>query len=84
MRRMIGPGGDTGCLPAMTRKPGNPNWGHSIAPAPALATEFELRVRQLHLTQRCIPRRRNCVRGAGKTGTVSTSQNGCLRHGASR
>ncbi len=32
-----------------TRKCGNPNWGRPIPPAPALATEFELRVRQLHL-----------------------------------
>ena len=34
----------------MTHKRGNPNWGHPIAPAPALPTEFELRVRQLQLT----------------------------------
>lgn len=34
----------------MTRKRGNPNWGRPIAPVPALATEFELRVRQLRLT----------------------------------
>ena len=33
-----------------TRKRGNHNWGRPIPPAPALATEFELRVRQLHLT----------------------------------
>ena len=48
-RRMIGPGGDTSCTSydSQTRKP---NWGHPIAPAPALATEFELRVKQLHLT----------------------------------
>jgi hypothetical protein len=37
-------------LPAPTRKRGNPNWGCPIPPAPALATEFELRVRQLQLT----------------------------------
>ena len=36
--------------PIMTRKRGNPNWGRSIAPAPALATQFELKVRQLQLT----------------------------------
>jgi hypothetical protein len=35
---------------ARTRKRGNPNWGRPIPPAPALATEFELRARQLHLT----------------------------------
>jgi hypothetical protein len=35
---------------AMTRKRGNPNWGRPIAPAPALATEFELRAKQLQLT----------------------------------
>jgi hypothetical protein len=33
-----------------TRKRGNPNWGRPIPPAPTLATEFELRARQLHLT----------------------------------
>jgi len=47
---MIGACGDTSCLPARTRKRGNPNWGHPIAPAPALATEFERLVKQLHLT----------------------------------
>jgi hypothetical protein len=35
---------------AHTRKRGNPNWGRPIPPAPALATEFELRVRHLQLT----------------------------------
>jgi hypothetical protein len=33
-----------------TRRRGNPNWGRLIPPAPALATEFELRVRHLQLT----------------------------------
>jgi hypothetical protein len=47
---MIGPYGDTGRLPAMTRRRGNPNWGRPIPPAPVLATEFELKVRQLQLT----------------------------------
>jgi hypothetical protein len=37
-------------LPALARKRGNPNWGRPIRPAPALATEFELRVRQLQVT----------------------------------
>jgi hypothetical protein len=37
-------------LPALTRKRGNPNWGRPTRLAPALATEFELRVRQLQLT----------------------------------
>jgi hypothetical protein len=37
-------------LPALARKRGNPNWGRLTRPAPALATEFELRVRQLRLT----------------------------------
>ena len=32
------------------RKRGNPNWGRPVPPAPALATEFEKRARQLHLT----------------------------------
>jgi hypothetical protein len=37
-------------LRALRRKRGNPNWGRPIPAAPALATEFELRVRQLQLT----------------------------------
>ena len=37
-------------LPATTRKRGNPNWGCPIPSAPALATEFELRVKELQLT----------------------------------
>jgi hypothetical protein len=32
------------------RKRGNPNWGKPIPPSLALATEFELRVKQLQLT----------------------------------
>jgi hypothetical protein len=39
-------------IPATKRERGNPNWGCPIPPAPALATEFELRVRQLQLTAR--------------------------------
>ncbi len=35
--------------PTTTRKRGNPNWGRPIPPAPALATEFELRAKHLHL-----------------------------------
>ena len=35
---------------AFTRKRGNPNWGRPIPSGPALATEFELRVTELHLT----------------------------------
>jgi hypothetical protein len=35
---------------AHSRKRGNPNWGRPMPPAPALATEFELRVRRLQLT----------------------------------
>jgi hypothetical protein len=35
---------------AHMRRRGNPNWGRPMPPAPALATEFELRVRQMHLT----------------------------------
>src|SRR3989442_387525 len=35
---------------ALTRKRGNLNWGRPIPPAPALATEFELRVKRLQLT----------------------------------
>ena len=37
-------------VPAAKRKRGNPNWGRPMPPAPALATEFELRVRKLQLT----------------------------------
>jgi hypothetical protein len=48
---MIGPWHDTGSFRAMTRKHGNPNWGHSIAAAPALATAFELQVVQLQADQ---------------------------------
>jgi hypothetical protein len=38
-------------FPVVHRKRGNPNWGRPIRPAPALATEFELQVRQLRLTR---------------------------------
>jgi hypothetical protein len=34
----------------MIRPRGNPNWGRPMPPTPALATEFELQVRRLHLT----------------------------------
>jgi len=40
---------DPGCLP-VNRKRGNPNWGRPIPPSPAVATAFELRVKQLGLT----------------------------------
>ena len=33
----------------MPRKRGNPNWGKPFQPGPVLATEFEVRVRELHL-----------------------------------
>ena len=33
------------------RKRGNPNWGKPIPFTPALATQFELVVRELHLTK---------------------------------
>ncbi len=35
---------------SMTRRRGNPNWKYPIPPSPTLATEFELRVKQLQLT----------------------------------
>jgi hypothetical protein len=38
-------------LPVVTRKRGNPNWGRPIRHAPVLATEFELQIRQLRLTE---------------------------------
>src|ERR1700730_14066816 len=34
----------------MTRRRGNPNWGRPMLPASVLCTEFELQVKQLHLT----------------------------------
>ena len=37
-------------LPRITRKRGNPNWGRPIRPAQAVATAFEVEVKQLHLT----------------------------------
>jgi hypothetical protein len=39
-------------IPATKHKRGNPNWGRPVPLRPALATEFELRVRQLQLTAR--------------------------------
>jgi hypothetical protein len=36
--------------PAIVRKRGNPNWCRPNPPRPALATEFEIQVRQLRLT----------------------------------
>ena len=36
---------------AAVRKRGNPYWGHALPLAPAVPTEFELQVRQLHLTR---------------------------------
>ena len=35
--------------PGIVRRRGNPTWGRPIPPAPALATEFEMQVRQLRL-----------------------------------
>ena len=37
-------------LHALRRRRGNPSWGRPMPPVPALATEFELRVRRLQLT----------------------------------
>ena len=37
-------------FPVVRRKRGNPNWGRPIRPAPVLATEFEVQVRQLRIT----------------------------------
>ena len=37
---------------AYKRKRGNPNWGRPMPPIPRLATEFELRARELRLTRR--------------------------------
>ena len=34
----------------MSNKRGNPNWGRPMPPASVLCTEFEMQVRQLHLT----------------------------------
>jgi hypothetical protein len=38
-------------LPVMPRKRGNPNWGKPFRPGPVFATEFELQVKRLRLTQ---------------------------------
>jgi len=46
---MIGPIAMLVASPTI-RKRGNPNWGRPILPAPVLATEFELRAKQLQLT----------------------------------
>jgi hypothetical protein len=37
-------------LLVITRKRGNPNWGRPMPFAPALATAFEIEVKELHLT----------------------------------
>ena len=37
-------------LPVVHRKRGNPHWGRPGPLGPAHATEFEIQVRQLHLT----------------------------------
>jgi len=37
--------------PSTARKRGNPNWGKPLHLTPAIATEFELQVRQLGLTK---------------------------------
>jgi hypothetical protein len=34
----------------LPRKRGNPNWGKVFLPSPALATQFEVQVRDLHLS----------------------------------
>ena len=36
---------------ATHRRRGNPNWGKFILPIPAIATQFELQVKQLGLTK---------------------------------
>jgi len=36
---------------ATHRRRGNPNWGKFIQPIPAIATQFELQVKQLGLTK---------------------------------
>lgn len=33
----------------MTGRRGNPNWGRPMLPCPNIATQFEIRVRHLHL-----------------------------------
>ncbi len=49
-RSIIWSYGETVAPPVMTRRRGNPNWGRPMPPAPVLATEFEMQVRQLRLT----------------------------------
>jgi hypothetical protein len=36
-------------IPDIRHKRGNPNWGRPMPPTPVLPTEFELKVRHLHL-----------------------------------
>jgi hypothetical protein len=38
-------------LPGRPRKRGNPNWGKPAQPVPTMATEFEMQVRQLGLSE---------------------------------
>ena len=68
---------------AAVRKRGNPYWGHALPLGPAVATEFELQVRHLHLTADAYAPQLNCAVGAGRTGIGSTSPNGCWRSGTS-
>jgi len=80
---MIRPDGDTGCLPAMTRKRGNPNWGHPIQLAPRSPPNSRCGSDNCGSRQGCIPRRPSCTPGASKTGIGGISQNGFWRSGAS-
>jgi hypothetical protein len=66
---------------AHTPTRGNPNWGRPMPPASALATEFELRVRQQQLTLGMYVSGMSSACGVSKTGIEFTSPNGYLRGG---
>ncbi len=67
----------------MIRKRGNPNWGRPMLPGPALATAFEIEVRQLHLMPETYTSSAVLRNWCERNRTASTSQNGCLMPGAS-
>jgi hypothetical protein len=64
-------------IPVVPRKRGNPNWGRPIPPAPVLATEFEMQVRELHLKPEGMSFRLNSAPGLSGTEIGAISQNGC-------
>jgi hypothetical protein len=67
----------------MLRKRGNPNWERPFPPATTLCTEFEMQVRQLHLTPEHYAVSAELRKWCEKAETDATSQNGCSKHGVS-